>query len=100
MAIAKVNKRYLDFLSFTNFYWQFIKSFNNLTASLSLMLKTILSTFLLTNGFTRTINPNADKVFKEKSDVRGSISKKVKNLSKFKNIKKLTKSKKVKFCKD
>lgn len=88
------------FLSFTNFYWQFIKSFNNLVTSLILILKTILSTFLLINGSTRTINPNAGKVFKEKSDVRGNTNGKVKNLSKFKNIKNLTKSKKVKFCKD
>lgn len=86
----KVKPFYKDikvFLSFTNFYLQFIKSFNKIAAQLRSIVKITLPTFSPINDFSENINVNGVEVFRIKGDVRRGMSKKVKNLSKGKNIK-------------
>lgn len=44
------------FISFTNFYRQFIKGFNKIASSLTLILGTTLSTFLSIRSFIKAVN--------------------------------------------
>lgn len=61
------------------------------------MWKIILSVFLLINNCIKAVNSNSNKVIKmKKNSIDNSIGKKVKNFSKAKSIKQLTKFKKPK----
>lgn len=89
-AKISVNKTHLVFISFVNFIQQFIKSFNLIAILLISMLKTTLSFLSIdTWGFNNIIGFNSSKILSINGVGDVNISKKVKNLSKAKKLKKL-----------
>lgn len=84
------------FLSSANLYQQFIKSLNKIAASLILILKTIWSVlFTYISNFNVVVKPNNGKLIGVNTNISGNaIGRKLKNLSKTKNIEKLAEFKK------